>query len=152
MHKLLRAGRWLVALPAGALAAFAAHMALGFMFSLGHGFETVGRFWASPDMAGMPISGTYIMFVSRLATGVAFLYVTIALIPNYKKQAAVVLVVVLSLVVVGGLIYLAWATSASGDALTVGIWYRNILETVSSCLGMALGAGIAVAHGSFKHE
>lgn len=136
--------RWVLALPAGALAAFLTQMFTDVAFGLCYGSETVYRFYDSPDMAGMPVSGTLILLVTRIATAAILLYTTIVLVPNYKRQAAVILVVVLSMLSIGWFISLVWSAFNMDYTITAGMWYRLILEGISLFLGIVVGAKIAV--------
>lgn len=138
-------GRWLLAFPAGAVAAVAAHFLVTFAFGLGHGFDTVASFWAAPDMNGMSISGTYIVVVTRALTSAVFVGVTCWLVPAFHRYVGVTFAL---LVVVGSaslLGYLLWATSNAGVHLGLGVWYRNLLEFVSYSLGAIVGAAVGVS-------
>ncbi len=141
--------RWVIALPVGIAASFAVHMVSVFGFSLGHGFEEVATFWNSTDMAGMPISGTYIMFVTRLATAAALVGVTVWVIPNYKKKAATTLAMVVSILSIALLIYLVYQSVGANMSIGFGVWYRNILEMVSIVIGSIIGAGVG---SSFEND
>lgn len=140
--------RWILALPAGVLVAFLMQMFTDVTFGLVHGFETVYGFYDSPGMAGMPVRGTFILFITRIATAAILLYTTIVLVPNHKRQVGFILVAVLSMLSIGWFIYLMWSAVKMGYTITIGMWYRNILEGVSLCLGMVIGAKIAVTRGA----
>ncbi len=140
--------RWILALPAGVLVAFLMQMVTDVAFGLGYGFETVYGFYDSPDMAGMPVSGTFILLVSRTASAAILLYTTIVLVPNYKRQAAVILVAGLSMLSIGWFIYVVWSAINTNYTITAGMWYRFILESISLFLGLVVGAKIAITRGA----
>ena len=129
--------RWIFALPAGVIAAFLAHLLCVLAFGIGHGFDTIFDFYEATDMAGMPISGTYVLFVSRAVPAGVFLYTTIFVLPKYKKQIAVALAGVTIILLAGAGVYLAVKLYLF---LSIGVWYRLILEFVSRCLGVIIGA------------
>ena len=133
--------RWVFALPTGIIAAFLAHLLCVLAFGIGHGFDTIFDFYEATDMAGMPISGTYILFVSRAVPAGAFLYTTIFVLPKYKKQIAVVLAGVTIILLAGAGVYLAVKLY---PFLRIGVWYRLILEFVSCSLGVVIGASMAI--------
>ena len=133
--------RWIFALPIGGLAAFLVHLLNVFAFSIAHGFDEVSDLYDAIDMAGMPITGTYIIFFTRAATTGVFLYTTIFLVPKYKKPIAVMLAGVNIILAVGMLVYLA---GMMYHVLSIGAWYRLILECVSLCFGAVIGAIVAL--------
>ena len=141
--------RWVIALPIGVAASFAVHMLSVFGFSWGHGFEEVAKLWNSSDMAGMPISGTYIIFVSRLAAAAALIIGTVWVIPNYNKKIATALAIVVSIISLALLIYLTYKSIAVNMSVGLAVWYRNILEMVSIVIGCIIGASVS---SSFEND
>ena len=134
--------RWLIALPIGIAASFAIHMLSVFAFSWGHGFEEVASLWDSSDMAGMPISGTYIIFVTRLAAAAALVVGTVWVIPSHNKKAATILAIIISVISIAVLIFLIYLSFRVNQSIGFGVWYRNILEMVSIVTGSIIGVGI----------
>lgn len=135
-------GRWLVALPVAFAAAFLAHLFAGITFGIGNGFEDVQKLLAATDMAGMPITGTFIIFFTRAITTAALVGALIYVVPNYKKQvafAAVSIIIAFAVGLIGFVIYM----SASGTLdISLGGWYRSILESVAYVLGGIAGFGV----------
>ena len=141
--------RWFIALPIGIAASFAVHMLSVFGFSWGHGFEEVAALWNSSDMAGMPISGTYIIFVTRLAAAAALVVGTVWVIPSHNKKAGTTLAIVISVISLALLIFLIYQSFGVNLSIGFSVWYRNILEMVSIVIGSIIGAGIG---SSFEND
>ena len=135
--------RWVAALPLGVLAAFAAHMILGFNFGIAHGFEEVGLFWDSPDMAGMPIRGTYIMLGTRAVSACALVSVAAWVAPQFKKQIGLSLAIIISILSIAFLIYLLYQSVRFELAWGFSVWYRSILELAGIIIGCVFGAGMS---------
>lgn len=131
--------RWILALPAGLLAAFLIHLLNIVSFGIAHGFDTVFDVLEATDMNGMPITGTYIVFVARASSSGVFMYATISFVPNYKKQVALILTaVVITLLIISAVILVAILNYAQGFGVVE--WYRVALELISCCTGVILGA------------
>lgn len=144
---VIRIVRWIIAIPVGIVAAVGMHFLMTLGFSLGHGFETAASFWEASDMNGMPISGTYILFVTRATTAAAFVGVTAYIVPAFHKYVGIVFATVVALGSLVLLAYLARVAYNAGLSLGVGAWYRNILEFVSYGLGGIVGAAIGSGAG-----
>ena len=84
--------RWIIAVPAGLAAWYAATFSIGMAFSVIHGEELVDSLWAAPDMNGMPIIGTYIIFVTRMVAAASLVGMILPIVPGYQKQVAIVVV------------------------------------------------------------
>jgi hypothetical protein len=136
--------RWIIALPLGIAASFATQLILEFTFGLGHGFDEVSGFWGSHDMAGMPISGTYIMVSTRIAGAFTLIGVTVWAVPKFKKQTGIALAVVVSGLSLALLVYVLYQSINLNLPLGFGGWYRNILEMISIILGCVLGVGLSL--------
>ena len=93
--------RWIIAVPAGLGAWFGANYSIGTTFGFAHGFEVVDEFWDAPDMNGMPISGTYIILVTRIVAAAALVGVMAYLVPRYHKRVAIVVAALVSAAAVG---------------------------------------------------
>ncbi len=119
---------------------FAANFSVGRAFGIIHGFEIVDSFWEAPDMDGMPIIGTYIMFVTRTIAAASLVGVTIYIVPRYHKQVAIVVASLLSAVAV---VILSFQVMSADLNVDLGIWYRNILEMLSIIFGAIFGAWLA---------
>jgi hypothetical protein len=132
--------RWIIAVPAGLMLWFSANFSIGKAFGIIHGFELVDSFWEAPDMDGMPIIGTYIMFVTRTIAAASLVGVTIYIVPRYHKQVAIV---VASLVSAAAAVILLFQVMSADLNVDLGGWYRNILEMLSITVGAIFGAWMA---------
>jgi hypothetical protein len=132
--------RWIIAVPAGLMLWFAANFSIGMAFGIIHGFELVDSFWEAPDMDGMPIIGTYIMFVTRTIAAASLVGVTIYIVPRYHKQ---VTIVVASLVSAAAAVILLFQVMSADLNVDLGGWYRHILEMLSIIFGAIFGAWLA---------
>ena len=132
--------RWIIAVPAGLMLWFAANFSIGMAFGIIHGFELVDSFWEAPDMDGMPIIGTYIMFVTRTIAAASLVGVTIYIVPRYHKQ---VTIVVASLVSAAAAVILLFQVMSADLNVDLGGWYRHILEMLSIIFGAIFGAWMA---------
>jgi len=91
-------------------------------------------------MDGMPIIGTYIMFVTRTIAAASLVGVTIYIVPRYHKQVAIV---VASLVSAAAVVILLFQIMSADVNVDLGGWYRNILEMLSIIFGAIFGAWLA---------
>ena len=132
--------RWIIAVPAGLMLWFSANFSIGRAFGIIHGFELVDSFWEAPDMDGMPIIGTYIMFVTRTIAAASLVGVTIYIVPRFHKQVAIV---VASLVSAAAVVILLFQVMSADLIVDLGGWYRNILEMLSIIFGSIFGAWLA---------
>jgi len=132
--------RWIIAVPAGLMLWFSANFSIGRAFGIIHGFELVDSFWEAPDMDGMPIIGTYIMFVTRTIAAASLVGVTIYIVPRYHKKVAIV---VASLVSAAAVVILLFQIMSADVNVDLGGWYRNILEMLSIIFGAIFGAWLA---------
>ncbi len=132
--------RWAIAVPAGVMLWFAANHSIGIAFGIIHGFERVDAFWEAPDMDGVPIIGTYIIFVTRTIAAASLVGVMIYIVPRYHKQVAIVVASLVSAAAIGFLVFQV----ATAD-LNIGPdgWYRHILDMLSIILGAIFGAWMA---------
>jgi len=132
--------RWVIAFPAGLLAWFGANQTIQMAFGLIHGGEVLSAFWDAPDMAGMLITGTYIIAITRIVAAASLVAVTIYLVPRYHKQVATVVTVLVSVAALG-LLGFVWIEAFKADAV-IGPegWYRYILDALSIILGALFGA------------
>ena len=119
---------------------FAANHSIGIAFGIIHGFERVDAFWEAPDMDGVPIIGTYIIFVTRTVSAASLVGVMIYIVPRYHKQVAIVVASLVSAAAIGFLVFQA----ATAD-LNIGPdgSYRHILDMLSIILGAIFGAWMA---------
>ena len=135
--------RWIIAVPAGLVAWFGANYSIGTTFGFAHGFEVVDEFWDAPDMNGMPISGTYIILVTRIVAAGALVGVMVYVVPHYHKRVAIVVASLVSAAAIGFLGFV-WFQAGSAD-VNMGLdgWYRHILDMLSIILGAIFGAWMA---------
>jgi len=122
---------------------FAANHSIGMAFGIIHGFERVDAFWEAPDMDGVPIIGTYVIFVTRTIAAASLVGAIIYIVPRYHKQVAIVAASLVSAAAVG---FLGFVLFQAGSAdLNIGLdgWYRHILDMLSIILGAIFGAWMA---------
>ena len=132
--------RWVVAVPAGLAAWAVATFSIGIVFGTVHGFELVDSFWAASDMNGMPIRGTYILFVTRCVAAAYLAGVMVFVVPHYHKQVAIVVAILVSSASIITLAFMLFQAVSGGLYIGLGGWYRGILEMLSVILGAILGA------------
>lgn len=135
--------RWIIAVPAGVMLWFAANHSIGMAFGIIHGFERVDAFWEAPDMDGVPIIGTYIIFVTRTIAAASLVGVIIYIVPRYHKQVAIVAASLVSAAAVGFLGFILVQAANADPTIGPDVWYRHILDMLSIILGAILGAWTA---------
>jgi len=135
--------RWAIAVPAGVMLWFAANHSIGAAFGIIHGFERVDAFWEAPDMDGVPIIGTYLIFVTRTIAASSLVGVIIYIVPRYHKQVAIVAASLVSAAAIGFLGFVS--IQAANGNLDIGPdgWYRHILDMFSIIFGAIAGAWLA---------
>lgn len=142
--------RWIIAVPAGLMLWFAANYSIGTAFGFLHGFEAVDSFWEAPDMNGMPISGTYIILVTRIVAAASLVGMIIYVVPRYHKQVAIVVASLVSAAAVGFLGFVLFQAGSADLNFGPDGWYRHILDMLSIVLGAIFGAWMA--YGNQKHR
>ena len=135
--------RWAIAVPAGIMLWYAANHSIGAAFGIIHGLDRVEEFWEAPDMAGVPIIGTYIIFVTRTIAAVSLVGTIIYLVPNYRKQVAIIAASVVSVAAVGFLGFVLFDAATSDPGLSPDGWYKHILDMLSIVFGSTVGAWLA---------
>jgi hypothetical protein len=135
--------RWIIAIPAGLAAWFVANYSIGMTFGFGHGFEVVEEFWDSSDMNGMPVSGTYIILVTRIVAAAALVGVIVYLVPRYHKQVAIVVASLISAAAVSFLGFVLFQAGGADQNISPDVRYRHILDMLSIILGAIVGAWMA---------
>lgn len=133
--------RWIIAIPAGLTAWYAATFSLGMAFSGLHGEELVDSLWAAPDMNGIPIIGTYIIFTTRMVAAASLVGIILRLVPGYHTQVANTVVALVSAAAVISLGVILFQDISAGLSNVLSAWCRDILELVSIIFGAILGAG-----------
>jgi hypothetical protein len=133
--------RWIIAVPAGLAAWYAATFSIGMAFSVIHGEELVDSLWAAPDMNGMPIIGTYIIFITRMVAAASLVGMILSIIPGYHKQVAIVVVSLVSAAAVISLGVILFQDVSAGLNNVLSAWCRDILEMLSIIFGAIIGAG-----------
>jgi hypothetical protein len=133
--------RWIIAVPAGLAAWWAATFSIGMAFSVIHGEELVDSLWAAPDMNGMPIIGTYIIFVTRMVAAASLVGMMLRIVPGYHKQVAIVAVSLVSAGAVISLGFILFQDASAGLNNVLSAWCRDILELLSIIFGAIIGAG-----------
>jgi hypothetical protein len=133
--------RWIIAVPAGLAAWYAATFTIGMAFGIIHGDELVGSLWAAPDMNGMPIIGTYIIGVTRMVAAASLVGVILRVVPGYHKQVVIVVAFLVSAAAVIFLGVILFQDVSAGLNIGLSGWYRDILEMLSIIFGAIIGAG-----------
>jgi hypothetical protein len=133
--------RWIIAVPAGLAAWYAATFSIGMAFSVIHGEELVDSLWAAPDMNGMPIISTYIIFVTRMVAAASLVGMMLRIVPGYHKQVAIVVVSLVSAGAVISLGFILFQDVSAGLNNVLSAWCRDILELLSIIFGAIIGAG-----------
>jgi hypothetical protein len=135
--------RWIIAIPAGLLAWFAANHSIGMTFGFFHGYDVLDSFWEAPDMDGMLIKGTYIIAITRIVAAASLVIVVIYMVPRYHKQVAVVATSLVSACAVA-ILYFIWFQAFNADvAISPEGWYKYILDMLSIIIGAIFGAWMA---------
>ena len=135
--------RWAIAVPAGIMLWYAANYSIGTAFGIIHGFDRVDEFWESPDMDGVPIIGTYIIFITRTIAAASFVSAIIYLVPSYRKQVAIIAASVVCVATAGFLGFLLFEAATSDPGLSPDGWYKHILDMLSIIFGATAGAWLA---------
>jgi hypothetical protein len=135
--------RWIIAVPAGLILWFAANYSIGMAFGIIHGFERVDSFWEAPDMDGVPVIGTYIIFVTRTIAAASLVGVMIYIVPRYHKQVAIVVASLVSAAAVGFLGFILFQVANSDLIIGLDGWYRHTLDVLSIIFGAIVGAWLA---------
>lgn len=144
--------RWAIAVPAGLLLWFAANFSIGSAFGIIHGFERVDAFWEAPDMDGVPLIGTYIIFVTRTIAAASLVGMIIYLVPRHHKQVAIVAASVVSAAAIGFLGYVSFKVSNAELDFGPDGWYRHILDMLSIIFGAIAGAWLAYGNQKRRHR
>jgi uncharacterized membrane protein YsdA (DUF1294 family) len=132
--------RWIIAVPAGVILWYAANHSIGMAFGIIHGFDRVDDFWEAPDMDGVPIIGTYIIFVTRTVAAASLAGVIVYIVPRYHKQVAII---VAALVSVGAAAILVFQVVSADQNISAEGWYKLILDMLSMIFGGIGGAWVA---------
>lgn len=135
--------RWAIAVPAGVMLWFAANHSIGAAFGIIHGFERVDAFWEAPDMDGVPIIGTYLIFVTRTIAASSLVAVIIYIVPRYHKQVAIVAASLVSAAAIGFLGFVSIQVANGNLDIGPDGWYRHILDMFSIIFGAIAGAWLA---------
>jgi hypothetical protein len=135
--------RWAIAVPAGILLWFAANHSIGIAFGILHGFDRVDEFWEAPDMDGVPVIGTYIIFVTRTIAAASLVGIIVYIVPRYHKQVAIVAASFVSAAAVGFLGFILVQAANANPGLTPDGWYKHILDMLSIIFGATAGAWLA---------
>ena len=142
--------RWAIAVPAGLLLWFAANHSIGMAFGIIHGVDRVEAFWEAPDMHGVLLIGTYIIFVTRTVAAASLVGMIIYIVPRHHKQVAIITVSLVSAAAVGFLGFALIQIANSDLSIGPDGWYRHILDMCSIIFGAIVGAWLA--YGSQKHR
>ena len=135
--------RWTIAVPAGVILWFAANHSIGIAFGIIHGFERVDAFWEAPDMDGVPIIGTYIIFVTRTIAAASLVGVIIYSVPRYHKHVAILAASLVSAAAVGFLGFILVQAANADPSIGPDGWYKHILDMLSIIFGATAGAWMA---------
>ena len=135
--------RWIFAVPAGLMLWYAANYSIGMTFGFVHGFEEVDSFWEASDMNGMPISGTYIILITRIVAAASLVAVIIYVVPRYHKQVAIVVTSLVSAAAVIFLSFILFQAVSADPNIDLSGWYKHILDMLSIVVGAIVGAWMA---------
>jgi hypothetical protein len=135
--------RWAIAIPAGIILWFAANHSIGTAFGILHGFDRVHDFWEAPDMDGVPIIGTYIIFITRTISAASLVGVIIYIVPGHRKQVAIIAASLVSAAAVGLLGFILFQDTQADPGLSPDGWYKHILDMLSIMFGAIAGAWLA---------
>src|SRR5262245_19031721 len=144
--------RWTIAVPAGILLWFAANISIGSAFGIIHGFDRVDEFWEAPDMDGVPIIGTYIIFVTRTIAAASLVGMIIYLVPRHHKQVAIIAACVVSAAALGFLGFVAVKVANAEREFGPDGWYRHILDMMSIIFGAIVGSWLAYGNQKRRHR
>jgi hypothetical protein len=103
----------------------------------------VEEFWDAPDMNGMPISGTYIILVTRLVAAAALVGMIVYLVPRFHKRVAAIAAALVSVAALGFLGFVLFQAGNADLKLGPDGWYRHILDALSIIMGAIFGAWVA---------
>ncbi len=101
-------------------------------------------------MNGMPISGTYIILVTRIVAAASLVGMIIYVVPRYHKRVAIVVASLVSAAAVGFLGFILFQAMSADLNIGLDGWYRHILDMLSIILGGIVGAW--VAYGNQKNR
>ena len=132
--------RWAIAVPAGIMLWYAANHSIGIAFGIIHGFERVEAFWDAPDMDGVPIIGTYIIFVTRAVAAASLVGVIIYIVPRYHRQVAIIAASLVSAAFSG---FMLFEAVSADQSISLEGWYRLILDMLSIIFGAIAGSWLA---------
>ena len=133
--------RWIIVVPVGLAAWYAATFSIGMAFIVIHGKELVDALWGAPDMNGIPIIGTYIIFVTRMVAAASLVGMMLRIVPGYHRQVAIVVVSLVSATAVISLGFILFQDISAGLNNVLSAWCRDILEMLSIIFGAIIGAG-----------
>jgi len=122
---------------------FAANHSIGAAFGIIHGFERVDDFWEAPDMDGVPIIGTYIIFVTRTIAAASLVGMIIYLVPRYHKQVAIAAASLVSAAAIGFMGFVSFQVANGNLDFGPDGWYRHILDMMSIIFGAIAGSWLA---------
>ena len=122
---------------------FAANLTIGKAFGMIHGYERVDAFWEAPDMDGVPIIGTYIIFVTRAIAAASLVGVMIYIVPRYHKQVAIVVASLVSAAAIGFLGFILFQVANADLNIGPEGWYKHSLDMLSIIFGAIFGAWMA---------
>ena len=142
--------RWAIAVPAGIMLWFAANHSVGTAFGIIHGFDRVDAFWEAPDMDGVPIIGTYMIFITRTISAASLVGVIIYIVPHYHKQVAIIAASLVSAAAVGFLGFILFEAATADSSIGLDGWYKHILDMLSIIFGAMVGAWLA--YGNQKRQ
>ncbi len=135
--------RWVIAVPAGLLLWFAANFSIGQAFGIIHGFDRVDAFWEASGMDGVPVIGTYIIFVTRAIAAASLVGMVVFMVPRHHKQVGIIVACIVSIAAVGFSAFRLFQIVNSDLNIGPDGWYRHALEVFSMIFGAIAGAWLA---------
>ena len=103
-------------------------------------------------MDGVPIIGTYIIFVTRTIAAASLVGMTIYLVPRHHKQVAIIAASVVSAAAIGFLGFVAVKVANGELEFGPDGWYRHILDMLSIIFGAIVGSWLAYGNQKRRHR
>lgn len=94
-------------------------------------------------MDGVPIIGTYIIFITRTVAAASLVGVMIYIVPRYHKRVAIIAAALVSAALPGFILFEAVTTDQS---ISPEGWYRLILDMFSIIFGAIAGSWLAYSN------
>ena len=94
-------------------------------------------------MDGVPVIGTYIIFVTRAIAAASLVGMVIFMVPRHHKQVGIIVASLVSVAAVGFSAFRLFQIANSDLNIGPDGWYRHALEMFSIIFGAIAGAWLA---------